>query len=134
MKVIWSRIEAWLRSNAPAVFDSLRPGASDEAIAETEQALGVTFPNDVRASYRIHDGADVNAFIEGWELLSLEGIRGQWQIWKDLLDGGAFMKYRSSSDGRTVTDWWGSAWVPLTHNGSGDHYSLDLSPGPKGQR
>jgi cell wall assembly regulator SMI1 len=134
MKLIWDRIEAWLRANAPTVFELLRPGAYAEAIAETERALGVTFPDDVRASYRIHDGAESTGFIEGWELLSLERIRDEWVAWKDLLDRGTFAEARSQSDGRTLTDWWNPAWIPLTYSGSGDHHSLDLSPGLKGKR
>src|SRR5262249_22749794 len=128
MKVIWSRIEAWLKANAPAVFAFLRPGASARAIAQAETVLGVTLPADVCAFYRIHDGADSTVFIEGWELLSLERIADEWRAWKELLDSGTFANFRSESDGRTLTDWWSPSWVPLTYSGSGDHHSLDLAP------
>ena len=33
-------------------------------------------------------------------------------------------------------DWWNTAWIPITSNGSGDHYWIDLDPdndGNKGQ-
>jgi len=132
MKLIWDRIEAWLRANAPVIFESLRAGASAEALAEAERALGVTFPDDVRASYRIHNGADSTVFIEGWELLSLERIRDEWAAWKDLLDRGTFVEFQSRPDGRTLPDWWSPAWIPLTYSGAGDHHSLDMSPGPEG--
>ena len=54
MQSTWARIERWLAESAPDVLDSLRPGATDERILNTEAALDVTLPDDVRASYRIH--------------------------------------------------------------------------------
>ncbi|MDC0716392.1 SMI1/KNR4 family protein [Nannocystis bainbridge] len=36
----------------------LRRGATPREIAQTEQALGLTLPDDVRAWYRRHDGSD----------------------------------------------------------------------------
>ena len=84
MKETWDRIEAWLRANASAALGSLRPGASDLEIADTERFLGVTFPNDLRASYRIHDGTEEgHRLIDGWDLLSLGGMRAIWKIWNE---------------------------------------------------
>src|SRR5262249_39429588 len=56
MKQIWERIHTWLRQHAPAVLDSLRPGATEETLRAAEEAMGVKLPADVRQSYRIHDG------------------------------------------------------------------------------
>ncbi len=54
----WSRIEDWLRENAPKVLDNLLPGVTRDAIRVTETALDVTLPDDMVASYLIHDGQD----------------------------------------------------------------------------
>ncbi len=72
MESAWARIERWLAESAPEVLDSLQPGATDEQISNTEAALGVTFPEDVRASYRIHDGQSPHGpgFVDAWEFLS----------------------------------------------------------------
>ena len=132
----WGRIEAWLAANAPIVAAGLNPPASSEAIADAEQYLGVQFPADVRASYLRHDGQrfDSPGLLDGWEWLSLERIRDEWKVWKDLLDGGDFNGIRSDADGRFVRkDWWNPAWIPLTYSGSGDHHCLDLAPGPQGR-
>ena len=69
----------------------------------------------------------------GCELLSLSRIREEWNAWKGLLDRGTFEDFRSDSDGRVVKDWWHARWVPLTHDGAGNHYCLDLNPGPEGR-
>jgi cell wall assembly regulator SMI1 len=136
MDQTWERIEAWLTANAPTVAAGLNPPASPKVIADAEQFLGVQFPDDVRVSYLRHDGQRFNSpgMLEGWEWLSLERIRDEWKVWKDLLDGGDFDGIQSDADGRVVrNDWWNSAWIPLTYSGSGDHHCLDLAPGRRGR-
>lgn len=133
MEHTWIRIEAWLAANAPRIV--LNPPASREAIAEAEAFLGVQFPADVRETYLRHDGQKDGSpwMLEGWEWLSLENIKSQWSVWKDLLDGGEFDGIQNEGDGRCVrNDWWHRAWIPLTYSGAGDHHCLDLAPGRRG--
>jgi cell wall assembly regulator SMI1 len=134
----WYRVEAWLMTNAPLVFESLHAGASEAEIVEVEHILGVRFPDDVRASYGIHAGqhpVSVRGFpglIEGYQLLTLPEIMGEWRLWKRLLDGGDFEGLLGDPQGPIRADWWHPAWIPLTHDGSGNHHMLDLSPAPGG--
>jgi cell wall assembly regulator SMI1 len=134
MDAIWSRIETWLQAHAPEIADGLNFGASEEDLVATERFLGVTFPDDVRSSFRRHDGQAPDSLwlMDGWELLSLERVGDEWVVWKDLLDGGAFRDCKSQTDSRVVQDWWHPQWIPLTYNGAGDHHCLDLHPGPSG--
>jgi len=39
MEDIWKRIAAWLAVNAPELLDSLKPGATEAEIQETESFL-----------------------------------------------------------------------------------------------
>ena len=131
----WTRIEAWLNANAPAVAAGLNPPASPDELAETERYLGVRFPDGVRASFLRHDGQSPDSpwMLDGWELLSLGRIRNEWAVWKELLDDGSFADTESDTDGSAVrTDWWHPAWIPLTYDGGGNHHCLDLAPGPHG--
>ncbi len=75
-------------------FDTTMPGQEAEAF------LDVVFPEDVRASYLIHDGQapDGPCLIDAWQFLSLERIRSEWKVWKDLLDGREFLNQRSEPD------------------------------------
>jgi len=134
MKATWDRIERWLRTNAPQVYDSLRPGATDQQLDEAERRLDVIFPEPVRQSYRLHDGQEPDgpALIDAWEFLSLERILDEWKVWKQLLDAGEFARSRSKPDPGIRTDWWAPRWLPLTYSGSGDHHCLDLDPAPGG--
>ena len=135
MREVWDRIDAWLRVNAPGILASPRPGATDGQIAEAERSLGVTFPEPVRDSYRVHDGQrpDGGRLIEGWEFLSLERIEDEWKVWRGLLDGGDFQGIASEPDEGIRPDWWNPRWIPLTYDGAGNHHCLDLDPAPGGE-
>src|SRR3712207_8524642 len=76
MEGTWARIERWLAEFAPDVLKSLQPAATEEQISNAEAALGVTLPEEVRASYRIHDGQspDGPGLMDAWEFLSLSRI------------------------------------------------------------
>lgn len=135
MEQIWIRIERWLGENAPAALAGLNPPATPSEVEETERYLGVQLPESVRQSYLRHNGqtSDSPAILIGWEWLSLARIRGEWKVWKDLLDGGDFDGIENDEDGTAIRrDWWHPAWIPISYSGSGDHHCLDLAPGPEG--
>jgi cell wall assembly regulator SMI1 len=131
MEEIWTRIDAWLKVNAPKVFSALQPGASDNQIQTAESILGIQFPEDVKASYRIHNGQqtihDYGLIPESQEFLSLERIQAEWQLKKELLDECSF-EGGSKPDPGIRADWWNAKWIPLISNGCGDSYCLDLAP------
>ncbi len=56
MRDLWQRLEGVFAAQRWPV--ALRPGASEVEIARVEAALGLPFPDDLRASLRIHDGED----------------------------------------------------------------------------
>ena len=43
---LWARLETWANANAPKMLEDLNPGATDEQIAELENALGVCAVED----------------------------------------------------------------------------------------
>jgi cell wall assembly regulator SMI1 len=140
MKTIWDRIHVWLAANAPKVLKSLRPGASEDAIAAAEREMGVTFPEDVKACYRIHDGQRKLKgrhwppdFLDGAEWHSLDSMLREWRSMMSLVNDGTFAQWRSKPDGPIKTEWWHPAWIPLTSNHSGQLDCLDLAPEPGGQ-
>jgi len=141
MKTVWDRIHVWLQANAPEVLANLRPGATEEAIRAAEAEMGVTLPDDVRASYLVHDGQEVlrdagcgRAFLYGWELCSLARILQSWRCHKDLLDNGTFDDVKSDPSSKVRRDWWHPAWVPVTNSGMGYCHCIDLAPKKAGRR
>jgi cell wall assembly regulator SMI1 len=144
----WQRIEAWLQENAPHIYDSLQPGASEAEIAKVESQLGVALPDDVKASYRIHNGQNDKAvngmfpappsrysgFEPGYLLHEVMGIYGEWDEWKELVEGGDFDGEKSEPQPGIRDDWFHLGWLPFAHNGGGDSYCIDLDPAPGGTR
>jgi cell wall assembly regulator SMI1 len=137
MKLIWDRIHVWLAANAPEVLESLCPGATDEQIRAAEREMGVTFPDDVRECYRIHDGQRrllgrqwpwPPTFLYGAEWQRCEVMLAAWRSMMSLVNDGTFSQWRSKPKGPIRTEWWHPAWIPLTSNHCGDVYCLDLVP------
>lgn len=134
MKEIWGRIENWLKVNYPEGLDKLNEGASDELIKSTEQFVGVNFPDDVKDFFKIHNGISEESYlIAGWYLLSVEDIKSEWKIWKDLLDEGAFQDFRCTPHEAIQNNWWNDKWIPLTWDGAGNNICLDFTPTEKGK-
>jgi cell wall assembly regulator SMI1 len=131
---IWTKLEEWLRVNAPELRATMQKGASEKQIATLEVYLGVTLPNDYREFLKLCNGQTEEAefgFFNG-ELLSTKGIKFQWGIWKRLLDEGSFDTSKSKPDPGIRNDWWNPRWIPFTHDGGGNHRCLDLQPSDEG--
>ena len=82
---IWSRIDTWIASNDPELIRCFHDGATEAKIKEVEEFMGVTFPESVRESYRIHNGTEPTDYegesglFYGFDLLSLAGIKHYWE-------------------------------------------------------
>jgi cell wall assembly regulator SMI1 len=141
----WARIEARLGENAPAIRKSLRPGVKDGATEKLQTRLGVMLPADFTDSLHIHDGQkadaddglfpladDVLGAMPSFRLLPVSEIRREWSMMKELCDLGEF-KGRTSRPGRGIgREWWNTGWVPISDNGGGDYFCLDMAPGKGG--
>ena len=79
---LWQRLETWLQAEAPTTLANLQDGATPAEIAATEAALGVSFPDDVRASYLLHNGQRnfASEIFGGREFLSLARIQDEWKL------------------------------------------------------
>lgn len=136
MEDVWNRIETWLRANAPETLRDLRSGATRDDIRAAEAALGVSFPDDMVASYLRHDGQDHigYALMGQWQLLPLEHLVIQGESMRDLPpdeeagegeDEGAYAN-------PVRQEWWNPRWVPVAYDGGGDLRCVDLDPTPYG--
>ena len=146
MVTIWKRIETQLQIEADCeklpsadALGDFQPGASEEEIQIAEAALGVVFPEDVRASYRIHNGrmliGDSDQRLR--RLCSLQEMVHLWEMMKT---------YAHGEKGKVADDWltwngqpirvrvetWNVKWIPLLDS-DGDLFCLDLAPTSHGQ-
>jgi cell wall assembly regulator SMI1 len=108
---LWGRIETWLTIHAPDILDNLLPGVDDDDIQEIEAELGYSFPEDVRASLRLHNGT-VDSFADIWRLLNIDEIAGEQQMMSHI---PSFKRLH---------------WLPLASDGCGDLLCVDIQPEP----
>lgn len=134
MEKLWQRIEAWLEEHAPRTLRDLNKGATAKGIAAAEKLMGVKFPEDVKDSYRLHDGQIGGApLMDEWQLLSLKVMTRKWKMLKQLYDAGKFEESKVKAKGPVKAEWWNPKWIPVGFNGAGDFYCLDFDPAPKGK-
>jgi cell wall assembly regulator SMI1 len=119
----------------PVFFNPL-PGATEEELRATESSLGVRLPEDVRASYLIHNGmADTGAFFENQHLLSLQRVVDHWNMSNE---GQEYLlkeygDVKSKPTGPIRNDWWNKGWIPITDSGGGGILCIDMTPGAGGR-
>lgn len=125
------RIVLWLRRENPELFQDLANGANKKDFDQLSKTIGMDLPESFIALYSIHNGQKNNAtgLVMTQEFLSIQEIIKQWQIWKTLYDEGQFENWNVKAENGIQNEWWVPGWVPLTHDGAGNHYMLDLSPG-----
>ena len=126
----WVRIEKWYATNLPDF--KFPAGAAPADIIALETHMGLTFPEELKASLTRHDGVEPWT---KWQLLSIEGIKLIWDRWTDLIDKGLFDNNHENIYGPNdfiQKCWWNKSWIPIDADSSGNSFMIDLSPGPKG--
>ncbi|HEY1067083.1 MAG TPA: SMI1/KNR4 family protein [Pirellulales bacterium] len=132
MQAVWSRIEAWFQAHAPEALAEFRPPATNRHINHLEDATDLRLPAEMEQSYKIHDGSWALRMFPGGNLMTIQAIEETWSQWAELADNGAFAGVVSSPDGPIQPVHWSTRWLPLTVNGTGDCYCVDLDPAPGG--
>ena len=105
--------------------------------------MGLTLPEEVKASYHIHDGqfsdgrfGSPQALVEGRRLLPLSEAVKDWQGWRLLYEEGTIDEtepgWRARAWGPVKKRWFHPKWVPIATNMGGDFHCADLSPAKGG--
>jgi cell wall assembly regulator SMI1 len=137
MKDVWSRLERWCQQHMPEVLKSLELGASESMLQATERRLGgQRLPEDVRESFKLHNGQDEEStgLLFGLRLLSLVEVE---QFWSNFPGPGDEVNqedsYKSVPEGAVQRLFTHPGWIPLTYDNGGNWLGVDLAPGPQGQ-
>ncbi len=133
----FDKFKQWLSINYSDGLLDLNPPASDDEIDELTKTIGVELPKDFLSVLKMHNGQKGEAawLFDSQEFLSTHRIIEEFNNWKNLLNTELQGKVSTPDDG-VKNDWWNINWIPITSDGCGDHYCLDLSPtssGKKGQ-
>jgi cell wall assembly regulator SMI1 len=128
---VWQDIETWLAAHAPRVARKLARPASEQAIAELEQKIGVTLPADFQASLARHDG---RIALADYELLSVAGIRRAIGTQRRALAQNVFAGREVEGKGHDVIQnlWWHAGWIPFASDSAGNLLCIDMAPAPDG--
>lgn len=127
---IWLSIEQWYAEHGAA--ELLHAGATEDAVASLQQALGLDLPDELRRSLQRHDGSREGGW-PGGELLSCERIIAETQNWRRLLESGGFDGFEpDETDAAIEPVWWHHGWVWFDTDGGGNGAAIDLAPPPGG--
>lgn len=136
---VLARLDRWYAAKLPADRYRLNPPADDAAIDALERAIGIAMPPAWRQLYRWHDGeeGDRSGHIYGLPLLSLARVEAEWRNWAGVLADFAGDRYAIPGGawpaGAIDPAYINPRWIPLTHDGSGNHIGIDLDPWPAGR-
>lgn len=140
----WQRIENWLTQNLPEVVATLNAGASEAEIQAFENDFDLVLPDDVKESWRIHDGQQPHkspGAIIGQPLDSLATIKSNLCFWRQLdleeensdHDSGLGSQCTSTPIDAIRSSYTSPGWISLG-DWDGNCYGIDLNPEPNGVR
>ncbi|WP_411349958.1 SMI1/KNR4 family protein [Paenibacillus sp. WLX2291] len=128
-------IKSILRTELSSLEDFLLPPAGDVEIAQVEQAMNITFPDEWKQLYHTHNGESRSGpgLFFGLQFLSLNEMLSEWKIWSDLESD-----YQELGDHYSIPSGWvkeqyiNRKWIPFCHDGGGNHLGIDLDPDENG--
>ena len=136
---VLQRLDAWYAKHLSADRYQLNPPATDASLDAFERLIGIALPRAYRQLYRWHDGEEDDRFghIYGLPILPLDDAGKQWKAWIDVLAEFKGDRYkipgRGWPQGAVDPSYINPRWIPLTHDGSGNHIGLDFDPWPGGR-
>jgi cell wall assembly regulator SMI1 len=134
-----ARLDAWYAAHLPPDRYVFNPPATDADLDSFERLIGFNLPRAYRQLYRWHDGEEDDRWghIYGLPLLSLDAAGSQWKAWNTVLAGFGGNRYEIPGsgwpEGAVDPAYINPRWIPLTHDGSGNHIGLDFDPWPAGR-
>jgi cell wall assembly regulator SMI1 len=138
-RAVWHRLDEWFAAHAPEMFESLRPGVSEEQLDAAESTLGIALHQELRAVWRVHNGASYMNVLQHQDFLSLDESLAEWrgscgtpEAW-DESTRRAFAKAVRSDPPKAVSlNIFERGWVAIGRDGCGNHLAVDHAPGPRG--
>ena len=137
MNAKWLEIERRLVELGCKEAMRLNPGATDSTLDSLEVHIGLKLPLSLREFLKVHDGQCGFGLLLGCGLLSVEEIRINWDGWRSVEDSWSAEDLRSGMDlcpeGCVKPLYANRGWIPLSHDGGGNHIGLDFDPDRNGR-
>lgn len=134
MENIINDLQDWLNSNLTDLANTFQAAATEAELNAFEVDNNITLPQDFKAFYLKHNGQNAGDFglTDMGEILNLQGIEREWNIWKKLNNENAFADSEAKCGEGVQPTWYDNLWIPFTADGNGNHYCLDLNPTSEG--
>lgn len=151
MKEIFAAWLAWLSALGVDQSDLVRPPATEAEIAELERVVGKPLPEDLKALYRISNGQQksfghpkpkgrhVVPLFGQYDFLSTQDAIRAYNSWNVIYTQDADDFDENYNGPITVRgkdpvyrEYWRPGWLPISVDGGGNSYAVDLSPAPGG--
>src|SRR5688572_1204222 len=136
---VLARLDEWYAAHLPPDRYVFNPPATEAELDAFERLIGLKLPRAYRQLYRWHDGENDDRWghIYGLPLLPLHQAGSQWKTWNDVLADFGGNRYEIPGgawpEGAVDPAYINPHWIPLTHDGSGNHIGLDFDPWPRGR-
>lgn len=107
-----------LRTLRPECYSSLNEPLTEEEIKHLEEKYGIALPEDLKLLYMWKNGQDVESyesFVNNSTFMPLEEVLSSASEMTDMI-GADF----------EIENWWNENWLPIFHNGGGDHICYDM--------
>ena len=136
---VLARLDAWYAAHLPPDRYRFNPPATEAQLDRFERLVSIKLPRAYRRLYRWHDGEQDDRWghFYGLPLLPLREAASQWAAWNDVLSDFGGDRYKVSGrgwpEGAVDPAYINPRWLPLTHDGSGNHIGLDFDPWPRGR-
>lgn len=131
----WGRIEAWLRTNAPASDDHLGVPARRDEIPPVATLVGEPLPDDLVAWWRRSCGTTsffAGRLLTGFAPYSIDEAMECRTMMLEIAacDDADLADLAAEPAGSPCWNWL-PMWVPIAYDSGGDFLFLDLRPGPE---
>ncbi|EJQ44656.1 MULTISPECIES: SMI1/KNR4 family protein [Bacillus cereus group] len=132
-KTILKELEVELKNhfkpflNAPATI---------EEIKYVESEMGISFPDELRMLYLVHNGEVKSGpgLFFGLPFLSLDEVLDEWRIWKKVEDGEPFDFDAYSIPKNYIKEKYANGkWIPISNDAGGNNIAIDVDPDKKGK-
>jgi cell wall assembly regulator SMI1 len=132
---IWDRIEAWLRTNAPASDEHLGVPARRDTIPPVATLVGEPLPDDLVAWWRRSCGTTsflAGRLLTGFAPYSIEeAVECRTMMLKIAACDDSELADLSAEPAGSPCWNWLPMWVPIAYDSGGDLLFVDLRPGPE---
>lgn len=116
MEAIIQQLDRCISAARPEYYALLAAPLTSEAIAALETQYGTSIPEDLKALYRWKNGQQSScyqSFVNNSTFMPLEEVLSSAKELDELIP---------DFDGE---NWWRKGWLPVFHNGGGDHICYD---------